>query len=96
MNGIVFVGGMRTPFGDYGKSLKDIPLGDLGTHAAKTCLVKAGLTADKIDDLERGNVVPVDMDVCYQSRTIALNTGMSQDTASLYVQRACGSGTQAI
>ncbi|MBV1895207.1 MAG: thiolase family protein [Rhodobacteraceae bacterium] len=96
MNEIVFAGGMRTPFGDYSKSLKDTPLGELGTHAAKACLVKAGLGADKIDHLVWGNVVPVDMDACYQSRTIALNTGMSQDTASLYVQRACGSGTQAI
>ena len=27
---IILAGGMRTPFGDFGKSLKDIPLAALG------------------------------------------------------------------
>ena len=35
---IVIGGGKRTPFGDFGKSLKDIPLSDLATHSAKATL----------------------------------------------------------
>ena len=35
---IILAGGMRTPFGDYGKSLKDIIGTDLATHAASACL----------------------------------------------------------
>jgi len=40
---------MRTPFGDFGKSLKDIPLAGLGIHATKACLDKASLKADDVD-----------------------------------------------
>ena len=35
---IILAGGMRTPFGDFGKSLKTIPLTTLGIHAATACL----------------------------------------------------------
>ncbi len=41
---IVLAGGKRTPFGDFGKSLKDIPLSSLATHAAKACIEAAGLS----------------------------------------------------
>ncbi len=41
----VLAGGMRTPVGDFGKSLREVPLAALGVHAAKACLAKAGVAA---------------------------------------------------
>ena len=35
---IVLSSGARTPFGDFGKSLRDVPLCTLGTHAVKASL----------------------------------------------------------
>lgn len=96
MTEIVLAGGMRTPFGDYGKSLKDVPMVDLGVHAAGACLEKAGIGADKMDHLVWGNVLPVDHDGYFASRAIALKVGMPEHSAALNVSRACGSGTQAI
>lgn len=93
---IILAGGMRTPFGDFGRSLKNLPLTELGTHAAKACLAKAGLAAARVDHLVFGNAMPVDHDGYFASRVIALNAGMPVESSALNVSRACGSGTQAI
>lgn len=93
---IILAGGMRTPFGDFGRSLKNTPLTDLGTHAAKACLEKAGVEAAQVDHLVFGNAMPVDHDGYFASRVIALNCGMPIESSALNVSRACGSGSQAI
>ena len=93
---IILAGGMRTPFGDFGKSLKDIPLADLGIHATKACLEKAGLDAEHVDHLVWGNVLPVDQEGYLAARYIAIKAGLPEESAALNVNRACGSGTQAI
>ncbi|MBT5916931.1 MAG: thiolase family protein, partial [Alphaproteobacteria bacterium] len=95
-NEIVLAGGKRTPFGDYGKSLKDIEGNKLGEHAASACLEDAGLKASEIDHLVCGNVLPVDQAGYFSGRVIALNIGMAEESQALNVSRACGSGTQAI
>ena len=93
---IILAGGMRTPFGDFGKSLKDIPLADLGIHATKACLEKAGIGAERVDHLVWGNVLPVDQEGYLAARYIAIKAGLPEESAALNVNRACGSGTQAI
>jgi len=93
---IVLAGGKRTPFGDFGKSLKDVPLSTLATHAAKAAVEEAGLDPKKIDHAVWGNVLPVDPDGYYTGRVAALNIGMTDESCALGVNRACGSGTQAI
>ena len=93
---IILAGGMRTPFGDFGGSLRNTPLTVLGTHAVKACLAKAGVAAGKVDHLVWGNVMPVDQDGYFASRVIALNSGMPVESCALNVSRACGSGAQAI
>jgi acetyl-CoA acetyltransferase family protein len=93
---IVIAGGKRTPFGDFGKSLKDIPLSSLATHAARASLEDAGVKPDDVDHMVWGNVLPVDPDGYYVGRVAALNIGMPESSCALQVNRACGSGTQAI
>lgn len=93
---IVLAGGKRTPFGDFGKSLKDIPLTALATHAAKACVEDAEILPEDIDHLVWGNVLPVDPDGYYTGRAAALNIGMKEESCAMQVNRACGSGTQAI
>ena len=93
---IILAGGMRTPFGNFGKSLKDIPLADLGIHATRACLEKAGLDAERVDHLVWGNVLPVDQEGYLAARYIAIKAGLPEESAALNVNRACGSGTQAI
>ncbi|WP_028467490.1 thiolase family protein [Nisaea denitrificans] len=93
---IVLAGGKRTPFGDFGKSLKDIPLTALATHAARACVEDAEISPEKIDHVVWGNVLPVDPDGYYTGRAAGLNIGMKDESCAVQVNRACGSGTQAI
>ncbi|MDC0432970.1 thiolase family protein [bacterium] len=93
---VVIAGGKRTPFGDFGKSLKDTPLSSLATHAAKASVDDAGIQSADIDHIVWGNVLPVDPDGYYVGRVAGLNIGMSENSCALQVNRACGSGTQAI
>ncbi|MEZ0150755.1 MAG: acetyl-CoA C-acyltransferase [Candidatus Reddybacter sp.] len=93
---IILAGGMRTPFGDYGKSLKDIIGTDLATHAASACLDDLNLSPSEVDHLILGNVLPVDQGGYFASRVVALECGLPTESRALNVSRACGSGSQAI
>lgn len=93
---VVLCGGKRTPFGDFGKSLKDVTGTDLGVHAATATLDSLGLDPAAVDHLVCGNVIPVDQGGYFSGRVIALEAGMREDSSALNVSRACGSGTQAM
>lgn len=93
---VVLAGGKRTPFGDFGKSLRDVPLAALGAHATRACLDALALPAQRIDHLVFGNVVPVDHDGNFISRKVALEAGLPIESSAFTVNRACASGLQAI
>jgi acetyl-CoA acetyltransferase family protein len=93
---IVLAAGARTPFGDFGKSLRDVPLATLGVHAVRASLERAGLEARQVDHLVWGNTAPVDHESLFMSRKVALEAGLPEESAALGVVRACGSGSQAI
>jgi acetyl-CoA acetyltransferase family protein len=93
---IVLACGVRTPFGDFGRSLRELPLTRLGEVVARECLRRAGIDAARVDHLVWGNTVPVDHDGLFASRKIALQAGLPVDSGALAVSRACGSGSQAI
>ncbi|MCO5089646.1 thiolase family protein [Bosea sp. (in: a-proteobacteria)] len=96
MTEIVLAGGMRTPFGDFGKSLREVPLVELGAHAARASLAQAGLAAEAVDHLVWGNVLPVDQEGYLAARAVALKAGLSESSTAMNVNRACGSGLQAV
>jgi acetyl-CoA C-acetyltransferase len=93
---VVLAAGKRTPFGDFGGSLKDTPLSALGAHAVQATLATAGINAARIDHLTFGNAMSVDHDGNFISRKVALDAGLPIESAALTVNRACGSGTEAI
>ena len=96
MRDIILAGGARTPFGDFGKSLKDTPLTRLGAHAVQGTLHKAGISADDVEELVLGITTPVDRDGLFASRKIALLSGIPIEATAMAVSRACASGSQAI
>lgn len=93
---IVLAGGARTPFGDFGKSLRDVPLQKLGIHAVQASLGKAGIKGRDVDNLVFGNVTPVDREAAIVSRVIAVNSGLPVESGAVGVNRGCASGLQAI
>lgn len=96
MKDVFLCHGRRTPFGDFGKSLKAIPGTDLAIHAAKSALAANNLSPEAVDHIVCGNVIPVDQGGLFASRVIGLGAGLREESRALNVSRACGSGTQAI
>lgn len=96
MTEIVLAGGKRTPFGDFGKSLRDVPLVELGSHAASATMQGAGMPPEKVDHLVWGNVLPVDQEGYLAARAVALKSGLAEHSIAMNVSRACGSGLQAV
>jgi acetyl-CoA acetyltransferase family protein len=92
----ILAAGARTPFGDFGGSLKGIPLSDLGAHAARASLQKSGLRPEQVDHLVFGHTLSPDSDAVFVARVVALKAAMSESSSALSVSRACGSGLQAI
>jgi acetyl-CoA C-acetyltransferase len=93
---VVLSSGARTPFADFGRSLRDVPLSAMGVHVVRACLGRAGVDAARVDHLVFGNTAPVDHDGLFLSRKVALDAGLPEESSALGVVRACGTGSQAI
>lgn len=93
---LVLLGGARTPFGAFGKSLKDISTNDLGALAAKAALERTGVRPEQLDHVVVGNVIQSQTDAIYCARHIALKAGVPIEVPALTVNRLCGSGMQSI
>jgi acetyl-CoA acetyltransferase family protein len=93
---LVFVAAKRTPFGTFGKSLKDVSAIDLGVIASKAAMEQAGVSPADIDNVIFGNVVQSSKDAIYMARHIGLKAGVPRDVPGLTVNRLCGSGFQAV
>ncbi|MEO5511280.1 MAG: thiolase family protein [Longimicrobiales bacterium] len=94
--GVVFLSAVRTPFGTFGGALRDIPVTELTTHAAKEAIKRAGVDASEIDSAIFGNVLYTSADSVYFSRHVALKSGMREESSALTVNRLCGSGFQSV
>src|SRR5690606_2466222 len=93
---IYLVAGKRTAFGKLGGSLMDIPPVDLAVACSKALLSEIKLSADHIDQVILGNVVPSTTDTMYGGRHLALKIGCPQKVPGIVINRLCGSGIEAI
>ncbi len=93
---IVLLEGVRTGFGTFGGSLKDLSATDLGVIAAKGALDRAKVDPAWIDHTVIGNVVPSSSDAVYIARHIGLKSGVPKEKPALTLNRLCGSGQEAI
>ncbi|MEJ7811000.1 MAG: acetyl-CoA C-acetyltransferase [Gemmatimonadaceae bacterium] len=93
---VVFLSGVRTPFGTFGGTLRDVSAVDLTVVAAKGAMEKAGLDPSEIQHAIFGNVMQTTSDAIYFARHVALKAGCPIETPALTVNRLCGSGFQAV
>ena len=93
---IVLLEGVRTGFGSFGGSLKDLSATDLGVIAAKCALERARVDPAWIDHTVFGNVVQTSPDAIYLARHIGLKSGVPVEKPALTLNRLCGSGQEAI
>ena len=93
---VVFLSGVRTPFGAFGGAFRGLSAVDLTVHAAKAAIARAGVSPDDLGHSIFGNVVQSTSDTVYFARHVALKSGCPIAQPALTVNRLCGSGFQAI
>jgi acetyl-CoA acetyltransferase family protein len=93
---VVFLSGVRTGFGAFGGSLRNLSATELGTVASQAAIQRSGLASGDIGHVVFGNVAQTSSDAAYLARHIGLRSGLLVETPAVTVNRLCGSGFEAI
>ncbi|HVO34244.1 MAG TPA: acetyl-CoA C-acetyltransferase [Gemmatimonadales bacterium] len=93
---VVFLSGVRTPFGTFGGTLKDHSAIDLAAAAARGAVERSGLGPAEFDHVVFGNALQTSADAIYFARHVGLKAGLPIEVPALTVNRLCGSGFEAI
>jgi acetyl-CoA acyltransferase 2 len=93
---VVFLSGVRTGFGTFGGSLKDLSAIELGAVAARHALERSGVPATDIGHTVFGNALQTSADAIYCARHVGLKAGLPIEVPAVTVNRLCGSGFEAI
>ncbi len=93
MKDVMIVAGARTPIGNFGGALKDIPAQKLGELVVREVISRASLDPQLVDEVIFG-CVGQPSDAYNIARVIALMAGLPVRTPAYSVQRNCSSGLQ--
>ncbi|HEU4569318.1 MAG TPA: acetyl-CoA C-acyltransferase [Gemmatimonadales bacterium] len=93
---VVILSAVRTGFGTFGGTLKELSATDLAVHAARAAVARAGVPADLVDHAVVGNALQTSADAIYLARHVALRAGCRVETPAVTVNRLCGSGFEAV
>jgi acetyl-CoA acyltransferase 2 len=93
---VVFLSGVRTGFGAFGGSLKDLSAIDLGAAASRHAIQRSGVLASDFGHVVFGNALQTSADAIYMARHVGLKSGLPIETPAVTVNRLCGSGFEAI
>jgi len=93
---VVFLSAVRSPFGTFGGTLRDLPVTDLTAHVARVAIERAAIDAKEINSTIMGNVLFTSKDSAYFARHVSLKAGCSIDSSALTLNRLCGSGFQSV
>jgi acetyl-CoA acyltransferase 2 len=93
---VVFLSAVRTGFGAFGGALKELTATDLGVHAARAAIERAGIPAALVDHTVVGNALQTSSDAIYLARHVALRAGCRVESPAVTVNRLCGSGFEAV
>lgn len=92
---IVIVSVARTPLGNLLGELKDISAPDLGAHAIKAAIQRAGLKPEDIQEVLMGCVLPAGTGQA-PARQAAIKAGIPANTPCTTVNKVCGSGMKTV
>lgn len=98
MREVVVVGAVRTPIGLFGGVLKELLGIDLSVKVIEELIKRSGLEEikDQIDDVILGQMYFRNKEEPNVGRLAAWQAGLPESVPGMTVQRACGSGLQAI
>ncbi|MCQ2452080.1 MAG: acetyl-CoA C-acetyltransferase [Oscillospiraceae bacterium] len=95
MKDVYLVSCCRTAIGAFGGSLKDTPAAQLGSIVAKAALERAGLSADKLDEVMFGCVLTAAQGQNV-ARQVAIGAGIPIEVPAYTIGMVCGSGMKAV
>lgn len=96
---VYIVGGVRTPFGSFLGSLKDIEVSTLASIVIRGVLKKSNVNPEEVDVVHLGNCNTAEsQDVIAPviARQALLQAGLPKTVLSSTVDKACCSGTEAV
>ncbi len=96
---IVIVEAVRTPFGRFGGSLKDVDYFDLGALPMKEILTRSGIPGEQVDEVFWGvgdTSVCKDVFTPVAARQTLLKAGLPAETPSVSIDKACVSAMSAV
>lgn len=92
---IVIVGAARTPIGNFQGGLSSCPTPALGSVAIRAAVERAGVSADDIDEVFMGCVLPAGLGQA-PARQAALGAGLAEKTGCTTLNKVCGSGMKTV
>lgn len=95
MREVVIVSAARTPIGSFLGSLGSVAATKLGSVAIQAAIERAGLSAEDIQQVYMGCVLPAGLGQA-PARQAALGAGLSQSTPCTTVNKVCGSGLESV
>ena len=95
MREVAIVAPVRTPVGGFGGTMKGVSAAELGSIVIQEALSRAGLAADKVDDVILGHGYPSGENPAI-GRLVALKAGLPIEVPGYHLDRRCSSGLQAI
>ena len=91
---VVIVAFARTPMGGFQGALTGVKATDLGATAVKAAVERAGVPADKVEQIFMGCVLPAGLGQA-PARQAAIGAGLGKHVEATTVNKMCGSGMQA-
>jgi acetyl-CoA C-acetyltransferase len=84
----------RTPMGGFQGALSGVKATELGATAVRAAVERAGVPAEKVDQIYMGCVLPAGLGQA-PARQAAIGAGLGQHVEATTVNKMCGSGLQA-
>jgi len=95
MKEVVIISAVRTPIGSFGGSLKTLSATQLGASAIKGALAKAGIGAERVQDVLMGCVIQANLGQA-PARQAAKFAGLPNEVNCTTINKVCASGMKAI
>ena len=94
MTNIYIADGARTPMGGFQGALQTKTAPELGALAISEAIARAGIAADKIDEVIMGCVLPAGLGQG-PARQAAIEAGIPVESGATTINKLCGSGMKA-
>jgi acetyl-CoA C-acetyltransferase len=95
MKDVVIVSAVRTPIGNFGGSLKDVPAAKLGGIVIKEALKRVGVDPASVDEVIFGNVLQGGLGQNV-ARQASIAAGIPVEVPSWTLNKVCGSGLRTV